>query len=475
MRHWSTISQQLRQLRLLQIGTLLVVGLLCGGCSKKKTPPEEAHHNAPSIPVLPRKNYDVARLFNGIALKSSVECLPGGATALATISDTNSYKLDINLHVLWPKAATTSSDLTAATPEIGQLLPNLETLLQGITPSPDFTALQNHKEKSLKSNLASLQRLPYRDSLFDCQTILDLVNKATARRALFVQAIMNVNTDGSDGDRNLTIDKLSGTYQPQTNYRWAKTGSHPNSCLRDFESRLALIGAELSSGNLTAEDRIRLTKEQGYTKATIEELKRWDFLVGSADPFIVLPSFMVGKTVGQPSIGDYAVVIAHGVIYPAILGDLGPNSKIGEASLRICREIDGKSGAERRPSSRPEVVYIIFPGSADKPMTSPNYQHWSDRCHALWKEFGGSESAKWHEWTSLEKPWPTPTPAPTPTSSPTNSPAASQSYTSSPTPTPSEQPPGTNPVTTLPSSGSTNIPQTKTTPASSLPSPAENH
>jgi len=455
MRNWTTTPQQLRQLRLLQIGSLLAVGLFFAGCSKKKTPPEEAHHHPPSIPVLPRKNYDVARLFNGIALNSSVECLPGGATALATIADTNSYKLDINLHVLWPKAAITTGDLSAATPEIGQLLPNLETLLQGITPSADFATLQNHKEKSLKSNLATLQRLPYRDSLFDCQTILDLVNKATARRALLIQAIMNVNTDGSDGDRNLAIDKLSATYQPQTNYRWAKTGSHPNSCLRDFESRLALIGAELSSGNLTAEDRVRLTKELGYTKATIEELKRWDFLVGSADPFIVLPSFMVSKTVGQPSIGDYAVVIAHGVIYPAILGDLGPNSKIGEASLRICREIDGQSGAERRPSSRPEVVYIVYPGSAEKPMTSPNYQHWSDRCHALWKEFGGSESAQWHEWTSLEKPWPTPT--------------------SSPTTTPAEQHPGTNPAATPSSSGATSIPQTKTTPASSLPSPAENH
>ena len=419
-------------LRRLRVVSVLAATALSWGCSKKQSTPEQSGHPSPSTPVLPRKNYDTARLFNGIALKSSVECLPGGTTALAAVADTNSYKLDISLHVLWPKAATTPTDLSAATPDIGKLLPNLKTLLQGVTPSPAFAALLEHKEKSLRVNLASLQRLPYRDSLFDCQTILDLANKATARRVLLVQAIMNVNTDGSDGDRNLAIDQLSSTYQPQTNYRWPKTGTHPNPCLRDFEARLALIEAELVNGTVTPEDRTRLSKEQEYTEATIEELKRWDFLVGTADPFIVLPSFMVGKSVGQPGIGDYAVVIARGVLYPAILGDLGPNSKIGEASLRICREIDGKSGAERRPSSRPETLYIIFPGSAEKPLSAPDYQHWSDRCHALWKEFGGSDSAQWHEWTSLEKPWPTPTPLPTPPS-PTNSETTLESAATAPT------------------------------------------
>jgi hypothetical protein len=256
---------------------------------------------------------------------------------------------------------------------------------------------------------------------------------------------MNVNTDGSDGDRNLDIDKLSLTYQPQTNYKWPKTGTHLNPCLRDFESRLALIDAELSNGTMTPEVKASLIKEQSYVKATIEELKHWDFLVGTADPFIVLPSFMVGKSAGQPSVGDYAVVIYHGKLYPAILGDMGPGTKIGEASLRLCRQIEPKSGADRRPVSKPEVVYLVFPGTAEKPFTSPNYQHWSERCRALWKDFGGSETADWHEWTSLEKPWPTPTPSPTPLQTPAELTASSNN-----------QPPmtslGTNPASGIPNS-----------------------
>jgi len=395
------------------------------GCSKKQALKQENGHPTP-IPVLPRKNYDTAKLFNGIFLKSSVDSISSQETTLAAISNSNSYKMDINLHVQWPKAATTMADLQAATPEVSELLPDLHTLLTNASPSPDFATLIIHKEKSLRANLGQLQHLPYRDSLFDCQTILDLSYPATSRRALLIQAIMNVNTDGSDGDRNLPIDRLSLTYQPQTNYRWAKKSDRPNICLRDEVSQLALTEAELGSGTMTPKERETLEARRDAAKATIAELKRWSFLAGTSDPFIVLPSFMVGKSPGQPAIGDYAVVIAKGILYPTILGDLGPNSKIGEASLRICREIFPESGADRRPVSRPEVVYLVFPGTAEKPFTSPDYAHWSERCHQLWKEFGGSDTASWHEWSSLEKPWPTPTPTPTPLPSPlpTSSPSA---------------------------------------------------
>jgi hypothetical protein len=439
--------------------TIAVVAL--AGCKKKGEQPEKTGHPSPSptpIPVLPRKNYDVSKLFSQLLLKSSVSCQQTEQTAIAAAANTNSYELDITLHVLWPKAATNIGDLAGATPELPLLLPEMESMLKGVQPSADFATLLANKERSLRSNLSMLQKLPYRDSLFDCQTILNLENGQNSRRALLIQAIMNVNTDGSDGDRNLDIDKLSSTYQPQTNYRWSKTGSHPNPCLREFEARLALLNAEMGNGTMTPEVKSTLEKERGYVKASIEELKRWDFLVGTADPFIVLPSFMVGKSPGQPGIGDYAVVICRGKLYPAIIGDLGPGSKIGEASLRLCREIDPKSGADRRPVNRPEVTYLVFPGTAEKPFSTPDYRHWSDRCHALWKEFGGIDSADWHEWTSLEKPWPTPTPAPTPSPTPATSPSDLP-----PSPAPTNNPSGTNPAipdSSTPTTSPTNQPAT---------------
>ena len=433
----------------------LILAVVPISCSKKQRSYQENGHPTP-VPVLPRKNYDTAKLFNGISLTSGVDCASSQETALGALSDSNTYKMDINLHVQWPRPATTLSDVQAATPEIVDVLPNLGALLQGVTASPDFASLLANKEKSLRANLTTLQRLPYRDSLFDCQTILNLRNPISSdtpnatRTALFVQAIMNVNTDGSDGDRNLVIDKLSPTFQPQTNYRWPKTGAHPNPCIREFEARLALLDAEMGTGTMTPEVKGNLLKERSHVKATIDELKRWDFLVGTADPFVVLPSFMVGKSPGQPSVGDYAVVICRGKLYPAILGDMGPGSKIGECSLRLCREIDPQSGADRRPVSRPEVVYLVFPGTAEKPFTPPDFNHWSERCHALWKEFGGSDYAEWHEWASLEKPWPAPTPSATPDVSPVDSPAS------------------TNPVSGM-------NPATPITPStSSLPSPSPN-
>lgn len=432
------------------LAALLLAALSAAGCSKKPEEPGQPSHPE-RHPVLPRKNYDTARLFNGISLRTSVECGQGTVTALGTIAETNSYEADITLHVRWPAPATNTPAVLAATPELGTLLPSLPRLLEGAAPSPDFAGLLERKGRFLRANLAQLQKLPYRDSLFDCQTILNL--RGGDRRVLFVQAIMNVNTDGSDGDRNLEIDRLSATFQPQTNYRWPKTGGHPNPCLRETESRMALLAAELENASLTQENRSSLAKELDYLKATAEELKRWDFLVGTADPFIVLPSFMVGKSPGQPGIGDYAVVIVRGKLYPAILGDLGPGSKIGEASLRLCRAIDRDSGADKRPLSRPEAAYLVFPGTAEKPFSAPDYAHWASRCRELWKQIGGSDSAVWHEWTSLEKPWPTPTPGPSASPSPTAEPSPAD---------------GTNPV-------SSQAPAISNAPATSvLPSAATN-
>jgi hypothetical protein len=395
--------------RLLLLCQCVLVLLTLAACTKKKTSEQESGHPTP-IPVVPRKNYDTARLYNGVSLKSSIEVTNSQLTALEAATNGESYQLDLTLRIDWPKPAVKMSDLLLSSPDLPELLPDLETQLQGTSASPDFATLLKNKERFLKAGLISLQKLPSRDNLFDCQTILNLRGKQTGRPALLVAAQMNVNTDGSDGDRNLEVEKLSSFYQPQTNYRWPKKGDRPNPCLKDAEERATRIGSELSAPNLALGDRTRLEAELETVKATVIELKRWSFLVGGADPFIVLPSFMVGKSPGQPNIGDYAVVIYHGTLYPAILGDLGPNSKIGETSLRICREIDSRSGADRRPASKPEVLYFIFPGSADKPSATPDYGHWSERCRSLWKKFGGSDSASWHDWSNLEKPWPTPLP-----------------------------------------------------------------
>ena len=374
--------------------------LVLSGCGKKKL-------YGPQTLTLPRGKYDTIKMANGAIVSASVQHLESSNNALLTADTADAYKLNINLQVAIPRPALTIANLSAATPEITTALPELESMLPHETNAPFFTTLYEHKINSLERQLWHLGQLPSRDSLYDCQTILSLTNPKTHHRALLVQAIMNVNADGSDGDRNIPLEKLSSTYQPQTNYRWPKISSRPNPNIPDVEKERTLLQQSLRDATLTSEQKNKLQQQLSEADAMLLELHRWSFLIGSADPFIVLPKFMLDKNNMQAAaIGDYAVVLYHGTLYPAIVGDIGPGSKIGEASLRLCRSIDPKSGAEHRPADGPHVCYFVFPGSADQPFTAPDYAHWSERCHQLWSDFGGATNLTWHEWTSIEQPWP---------------------------------------------------------------------
>ncbi|KAB2643927.1 MAG: hypothetical protein DVB29_04190 [Verrucomicrobia bacterium] len=382
---------------------LMLTLFLMQGCHKKKNSLET---------VLPRKSYEVIKMANGALVESHVTSKEGMNDALQTSTTPNSYGLDLTLHVTVPAPAMTMKALCAATPELANALPTLKEMLppapqEGVKNSSLFySRLFENKIKMLHYQLSHLGQLPSRESLFDCQTILPLTNTTTQSTAILVQAIMNVNADGSDGDRNLLLEKLSSTYQPQTNYRWPKTTSRPNPNINELREHLALVQKSLSDEKITPEQKSRLALESSSLQSTLIELERWSFLVGSADPFIVLPKFMLEKIKDGASIGDYAVVLYQGILYPAIVGDIGPASKIGEASLRICRAIDSQSSETHRPLSAPHVSYFIFPGSKDYPFQAPDYSHWSERCHELWKNLGGSDKVTWHEWEKCDQPWP---------------------------------------------------------------------
>jgi len=349
-------------------------------------------------------------MANGAAVETRVETSTSTNTTLSTIPLLDDYRLQLTLHMAIPTPATRLTDLAAATPELPQALPNLEEMISSSSQgekeaSPFFKKLFENKTKALQRQLSFLGQLFPKESLYDCQTILALTNKKNGARALLVQAIMNVNADGSDGDRNIPLEKLSNYYQPQTNYRWPKTTGHPNPNLHEIEEQLAQAKLSISKPALTLDQKNKLQEQISTKEQMLTELQHWSFLIGSADPFIVLPKFMLDSKNGDSaSIGDYAVVLYQNKLYPAIVGDIGPSSKIGEASLRLSRAIDSRSGADHRPISSPHVSYFIFPKSADLPMSAPNYAHWSDRCHQLWNALGGSSTMTWQEWTSLEQP-----------------------------------------------------------------------
>ena len=378
---------------------LLATSIFLTACHKKKR----------FIETLPREKYEVLKMANGAVVEAQVESNTSTNCALITATIPQDYRLQLTLHVAIPKPATTLCELAAATPELPQALPNLEEMISSSPQgekeaSPFFKKLFENKTKALQHQLSFLGQLFPRESLYDCQTILALTNKKNGARALLVQAIMNVNADGSDGDRNIPLEKLSACYQPQTNYRWPKTTSHPNPNLYEVEEQLAQAQLSVTNGALPLDQKNKLQEQIISKQQMITELQHWSFLIGSADPFIVLPKFMLDqKNNESAAVGDYAVVLYQNKLYPAIVGDIGPSSKIGEASLRLCRAIDPRSGADHRPISSPHVSYFIFPKSADDSMSAPNYTHWSERCHQLWNALGGSSSIQWQEWRNLEQ------------------------------------------------------------------------
>jgi hypothetical protein len=123
---------------------------------------------------------------------------------------------------------------------------------------------------------------------------------------------------------------------------------------------------------------------------------------------------MAGKSKGAfgVEVGDYCVVIHGGVLYPAIVGDVGPAYKAGEGSLRLCQQINAKANTNFRAVSDLKVTYLVFPGSGERPWRAPDLDRWRERCEGLLTEIGGHQGELF-VWENLVKPIPSaPVPVP---------------------------------------------------------------
>ena len=203
----------------------------------------------------------------------------------------------------------------------------------------------------------------------------------------------------------------------------------PNPYLPPLEERLKRYEGELSAKGTAAERKRELKGAISQLRDEIESLKKYSFLIGATDPYIVLPSGL-GKADGG-KVGDYALVVFGDRIFPAIVGDIGPSDKAGEASLRIAKEINALATPNNRPVSDLKVTYLIFPGTAETPFGPPDLEKLQARCETLVKEIGGA-GVPLHHWENIIPPLPSPTPTPTPAS-----------------PTPAATPPGASPSSTF--------------------------
>ena len=401
----------------------------------------------PTRPPLITGKLDTGKLFNGITLHATVETLPG-ADATTERTQPDSYVLDLRLQARVPSPNKTIEELAKVSPSLPKLLPDLASMLPADPVSPLYAQLYDSKVRMLRENLAHLDLLLSRHNFFDCQTVLQTQHPQRHRKALLFQADMDVDADGSDSDRMPAGTGAPANFKPSTSYRWPKKTSAPNPYLAATEEKLKRAEDEYGLATTAPTRKRDLRNTIAELRAEVGTLKKYSFLIGATDPFIVVPgAFTHSADPVKP--GDYALVVFGDSIYPAIVGDVGPNDKAGEASLRIAKQINALSTPYNRPVSDLKVTYIIFPGTADKPFSPPDLEKLQARCEALVKDIGGA-SVPLHHWENIILPSPTPSPTPTPLPSPsgTASPLPITPGATSALPSPTFAFPVTSPVPT---------------------------
>ena len=156
--------------------------------------------------------------------------------------------------------------------------------------APYFTDLYNTKIRKLRDNLVRLDQLLSRHNFYDCQTVLLLRHPETHRKAILLQADMDVDADGSDSDRLPGGSGMSPNFKPFTSLRWPKKTSNPNPYLEPTEERLRKAETELAQKAGTPERKNELRSAIGRIREEITSLKKFSFLIGATDPYIVLPA-----------------------------------------------------------------------------------------------------------------------------------------------------------------------------------------
>ena len=357
---------------------------------------------------------DVRKLRSGIPFTSEIDITQGGIASIERADD-ESYAAFYRLSLRRPAPAKTMEELEKTSPDLGKILPGLADILAEAEVSKWFHQLYDNKITRIRHDAHTLNEVLTKHNLYDCETILHL-RAPDGSPVFLMQAEMDVVSDGSDGDRLPEMPDAivnSTHYQPFTSYGWKKLTHTPNPMVAGWERRLENGRRELADPATTAQRKAWLRDRIEYLKRGIADLKARSFLIAEYDPFIVIPvNLLTSRETFAPNVGDYAVVVHEGKIYPGIVGDGGPTFKVGEASLRMAREINERASPYSRPVSDLKVTYLVFPGSRAERRGPPDYELWKQRCAELLQSIGGlGEGYELHSWKCLlPKPEPEPEP-----------------------------------------------------------------
>ncbi len=356
------------------------------------------------LSFVPYKDVEVKDLFNEIQIRTELVTEPGGLPSIER-KRKESYEAQFQLKVRVPEANDSLEELASVNPDLPKMLPSLEAMMAEAKVSPFFQQLYDIKARNVQSELTNLEKVLSRHNFYDCETMLELEHPETGQKALLIQGDMDVVADGSDGDRQTEFEAHihgSAYFQPQTSYGWPKLTDRPNPLLAKYEKDLAAAKERYKVKGLSLSENRRLEYRIQHYPGVIADIKRRSYLVAKEDPFVVISLATrpyLKSDPYTPRIGDYAVVIYEDKIYPAICGDYGPKTKVGEASLRIAKELNDKATPNRRPISDLTVTYLIFPNTRELPFRQPNYDHWYQRCAEYLDKLGGiSSEFTLHRW-----------------------------------------------------------------------------
>lgn len=321
-------------------------------------------------------------LARELRLRSIVNFLPGSTASQDRVKK-QAYQIRISMELLLPRAAG-GKELLYANPELPRVLAKYSGLMEHAQVSHWFNSLYLHKQNRVRRSLASLSQPLDKHNFYDTDTILRITAPDTERKVLWLQADMDVVSDGSDGDRLPDMPKSirnSENYQPSTSYRWKKRGTTANPLLPGWEARLERL----------LKEKPRRAAAIDNARRIIRDLKHYSYLLAQYDPFIVIPlTLKEGQDSDfRPELGDYVVVLVGNKAYPAIVGDYGPRHKAGEASLRLGKLINPSAGIYARPLSALSASYIIFPHSGEPENGPIDYKRLNSRCRELLDEIGG--------------------------------------------------------------------------------------
>ena len=314
-----------------------------------------------------------------------------------------------------PSPATTPAELEKINPSLKTVLPGLPALFANAEISPRYKQLYDTKIKYMKGGV-----FPTTHNYFDCETVLQLTHPDTGRKVFWLQGDMDVVTDGSDPGRaaNLSdydLARTSNSFLPFTKYGWSKSSSTPKNPFVDYYpgvikeleemKKLLTEKAEKDKGLIwremlaTCEAQLKYAKGRGNGTTFQQWTNDRRYVVATTDPFVVLPnSWLSGSSSWTPKAGNYSAVVYKSKIYPAILGDSGPESKVGEASLKIARTLNPEASGRVRAVSDVSVSYLVFPGTR-APAAEPDLVVWREEVLKLLGEIGGVSSEEIvHTW-----------------------------------------------------------------------------